>query len=70
MSIPEEKKEPKFFLYCHLFNDSEKGVIQSVKFEIIPEVKTILDFKGKLSKIIIFFLDSLIFFIFFLLNII
>jgi hypothetical protein len=50
MSIPEEKKEPKFFLYCHLFNDSEKGVIQSVKFEIIPEVKTILDFKGKLSK--------------------
>ena len=50
MSIPEEKKEPKYFLYCHLFNDSEKGVIQSVKFEIIPEVKTILDFKGKLSK--------------------
>ena len=52
MSIPpEEKKDPpKLFLYCHLFNDSEKGVIQSIKYEVVPEIKTILDFKTKISK--------------------
>jgi len=57
MSIPPEdrKDPPKFFLYCHLYNDNEKGVIQSIKYEVAQEVKTILDFKGKLSK----HLDSL-----------
>jgi hypothetical protein len=52
MSIPpEEKKDPpKLFLYCHLFNDSEKGVIQSIKYEVLPEIKTILDFKTKIAK--------------------
>ena len=50
----EEKKPtlPKIMLYCHLYNEIEKGIIQSVKIEISPEVIRILDLKASLLKLL------------------
>ena len=50
----EEKKSnlPKITLYCHLFNEVEKGIIQSVKIELSSDVIRILDFKASLLKLL------------------
>ena len=43
---------PKITLYCHLFNEVEKGIIQSVKIELSSDVIRILDFKASLLKLL------------------
>ena len=38
MSTPAKQTLPKLTLYAHLFNDIQKGIIQSVKVTISSEI--------------------------------
>ncbi len=55
MSTPAKQTLPKLTLYAHLFNDIQKGIIQSVKVTISSEIIRILDFKIQLTS----FLDKM-----------
>ena len=49
----EAKKEeelPRIVLYCHLFQDTTKGIIQTVKVKLGSKDKRVLDFKSQLVK--------------------
>ena len=49
----EPKKEeelPRIILYCHLFQDTTKGIIQTVKVKLGSKDKRVLDFKSQLVK--------------------
>ena len=48
--IPKEEDLPRIILYCHLFQDENKGIIQTVKIKLGSKVKRVLDFKGQLVK--------------------
>ena len=47
---PKEEELPKIILYCHLFTDMTKGIIQTVKVKLGAKEKTVLDFKSQLVK--------------------
>ena len=47
---PKEENLPRIILYCHLFQDENKGIIQTVKVKLGEKVKRVLDFKGQLVK--------------------
>jgi len=51
-SEPEKKPLQKLTLYAHLFNEIEKGIIQSLKITISSEIIRILDFKIQLSSLL------------------
>ena len=53
----EEEDLPRIILYCHLFKDMDKGIIQTVKVKLGPKDKRVLDFKSQLMK----FLNQIIF---------
>ena len=49
----EPKKEeelPRIVLYCHLYQDSNKGIIQTIKVKLGSKDKRVLDFKSQLVK--------------------
>ena len=48
--IPKDEDLPRIILYCHLFQDESKGIIQTVKIKLGNKVKKVLDFKGQLIK--------------------
>jgi hypothetical protein len=52
MSTPAKQTLPKLTLYAHLFNDIQKGIIQSVKVTISSEIIRILDFKIQLTSLL------------------
>ena len=47
---PKEEELPKIILYCHLFQDTTKGIIQTVKVKLGSKDKRVLDFKSQLVK--------------------
>ena len=47
---PKEEDLPKIILYCHLFSDITKGIIQTVKVKLGSKEKRVLDFKSQLVK--------------------
>jgi len=47
---PKEEELPKIILYCHLFSDITKGIIQTVKVKLGSKEKRVLDFKSQLVK--------------------
>ena len=48
---PQKEEElPRIILYCHLFQDTTKGIIQTVKVKLGSKDKRILDFKSALVK--------------------
>ena len=48
---PQKEEElPKIILYCHLFSDITKGIIQTVKVKLGSKEKRVLDFKSQLVK--------------------
>lgn len=47
---PMPKTLPKIVLYCHLYQDLEKGIIQSVKVRVGPEIKRIKELKEEIDK--------------------
>ena len=48
---PQKEEElPRIILYCHLFQDINKGIIQTVKVKLGPKDKRVLDFKSQLVK--------------------
>ena len=47
---PKEEELPKLILYCHLFSDITKGIIQTVKVKLGSKEKRVLDFKSQLVK--------------------
>ena len=47
---PKEEEFPKIILYCHLFSDITKGIIQTVKVKLGSKEKRVLDFKSQLVK--------------------
>ena len=47
---PKEEELPRIILYCHLFQDETKGIIQTVKIKLGGKVKRVLDFKAELVK--------------------
>ena len=47
---PKDENLPKIILYCHLFQDENKGIIQTIKIKLGEKVKRVLDFKAQLVK--------------------
>ncbi len=47
---PKEEELPRIILYCHLFIDITKGIIQTVKIKLGTKEKRVLDFKSQLIK--------------------
>ena len=47
---PKEEELPRVKLYCHLFADLTKGIIQTVKVKLGTKEKSVLDFKSQLVK--------------------
>ena len=47
---PKEEELPKIILYCHLFSDITKGIIQTIKVKLGSKEKRVLDFKSQLVK--------------------
>ena len=47
---PKEEELPRIVLYCHLFQDTTKGIIQTVKVKLGSKDKIVLDFKSQLLK--------------------
>ena len=47
---PKEEELPRIILYCHLFTDITKGIIQTVKVKLGTKEKRVLDFKSQLIK--------------------
>ena len=47
---PKEEELPRIILYCHLFTDITKGIIQTVKIKLGTKEKRVLDFKSQLIK--------------------
>ena len=47
---PKEEELPRIILYCHLFTDITKGIVQTVKVKLGAKEKTVLDFKSQLLK--------------------
>ena len=47
---PKDEELPRIILYCHLFQDETKGIIQTVKIKLGGKVKRVLDFKAELVK--------------------
>ena len=47
---PKEEELPRIILYCHLFTDTTKGIIQTVKIKLGTKEKRVLDFKSQLIK--------------------
>ncbi len=47
---PKEEELPRIILYCHLFKDTTKGIIQTVKVKLGTKDKRVLDFKSQLVK--------------------
>ena len=47
---PKEEELPRIILYCHLFTDITKGIIQTVKVTLGTKEKRVLDFKSQLIK--------------------
>ena len=47
---PKDEELPRIILYCHLFQDETKGIIQTVKIKLGGKVKRVLDFKAQLVK--------------------
>ena len=48
---PQKEEElPRIVLYCHLYQDSIKGIIQTVKVKLGSKDKRVLDFKSQLVK--------------------
>ena len=47
---PKEEDLPRIILYCHLFQDITKGIIQTVKVKLGSKDKRVLDFKSQLVK--------------------
>ena len=47
---PKEEELPTIILYCHLFSDITKGIIQTVKVKLGSKEKRVLDFKSQLVK--------------------
>ena len=47
---PKEVELPRIILYCHLFKDPLKGIIQTVKVKLGPKDKKVLEFKSALVK--------------------
>ena len=47
---PKEEELPRIILYCHLFTDITKGIVQTVKVKLGSKEKTVLDFKSQLLK--------------------
>ena len=49
-SPQKEEELPRIVLYCHLFQDITKGIIQTVKVKLGSKDKRVLDFKSQLIK--------------------
>lgn len=47
---PKEEELPRIILYCHLYQDSTKGIIQTIKIKLGPKVKTVINFKDQFKK--------------------
>ena len=47
---PKGEELPRIILYCHLFTDMTKGIVQTVKVKLGSKEKTVLDFKSQLVK--------------------
>ena len=47
---PKEEELPRIILYCHLFQDTTKGIIQTVKVKLGSKDKSVVDFKSQLVK--------------------
>lgn len=47
---PKDEDLPRIVLYCHLFQDIEKGIIQTVKIKLESKVNRVIDFKGQVIR--------------------